>query len=132
MTRPDFSTREGVEAYRAELRQVGRRPRLFGFGLILAGAALTLLAPYAGAMGQAVQWAGYAALAAGWTTEELRKIGYNEPAARPRNRSRTARKAPAGKPAAGATTQASIPAPQGGEAAASSRAGSADSAAVRV
>ena len=66
MTRPDFSTREGVEAYRAELRQVGRRPRLFGFGLILAGAALTLLAPYAGAMGQAVQWAGYAALAAGW------------------------------------------------------------------
>lgn len=66
MTRPDLSDHEAVRAYRAELRTVGRPQRLAGFGLVVLGAILVWVAPQAGGAGQAVQFGGYAALAAGW------------------------------------------------------------------
>jgi len=66
MTRPDFSTDEGVAAYRAELRAVARKPRLIGFALVVLGAIAVYASPQAGGAAQAVQWIGYAALAGGW------------------------------------------------------------------
>lgn len=66
MTRPDFSDEAAVRAYRAELRAVGRTPRLAGFGLVVLGALASWSAPQFGGAGQVVQWMGYAALAAGW------------------------------------------------------------------
>lgn len=66
MTRPDLSDDAKVAAYRAELRAVGRNPRLAGFGLVVAGAVAVWAAAYVGAAGPAVQWGGYAALALGW------------------------------------------------------------------
>ena len=55
-----------VAVYRTEIRAVGRKQRLAGFGLILLGAVLTWAASVAGSAGPVVQWTGYAALAAGW------------------------------------------------------------------
>lgn len=66
MTKPDFSTDAGVAAYRAELRAVARTPRLAGFALVVLGAIAVYASPQAGGAAQAVQWGGYAALAAGW------------------------------------------------------------------
>lgn len=66
MTRPDFSTEAGVAAYRAELRAVGRKPRLIGFALVVLGAVAVYASPQAGGAAQTVQWIGYAALTAGW------------------------------------------------------------------
>lgn len=66
MTRPDLSTDAGVAAYRAELRNVGRKPRLIGFALVVLGAIAVWTAPQAGGAGETVQFAGYAALAGGW------------------------------------------------------------------
>lgn len=66
MTRPDLSDHEAVQAYRAELRTVGRTQRLAGFGLVVLGAILAWLAPQAGGAGQVVQFLGYAGLAGGW------------------------------------------------------------------
>ena len=66
MTRPDFSTDAGVAAYRAELRAVGRKPRLIGFALVVLGAIAVYASPQAGGAAQAALWIGYAALAAGW------------------------------------------------------------------
>jgi hypothetical protein len=66
MTKPDFSTDAGVAAYRAELRNVGRKPRLIGFALVVLGAIAVWTAPQAGGAGETVQLAGYAALAGGW------------------------------------------------------------------
>jgi len=66
VTRPDLSDDEAVARYRAELRVVGRNPRLAGFALVILGAVAVWAAGYAGAAAPAVQWAGYAALAFGW------------------------------------------------------------------
>lgn len=66
MTRPDFNDENAVRAYRNELRAVGRRERLIGFALVLAGALAILMVERAGAAGPAVQWIGYGLLALGW------------------------------------------------------------------
>ncbi|WGM31421.1 hypothetical protein [Brevundimonas sp. NIBR11] len=66
MTRTDAPTSAQVEAYRAELRAVGRTPRLAGFGLVLLGAILVWAAGRAGDFGPTVQLAGYVALGGGW------------------------------------------------------------------
>ena len=66
MTAPDPQAEAQVAAYRAELRTVGRTPRLAGFGLVLLGAIAVWGSPQAGSAGPAVQWGGYAALALGW------------------------------------------------------------------
>lgn len=66
MSGPDLSTDEAVASYRAELRAVGRSQRLAGFGLVIVGAIAVFASSRAGDMGQAVQMAGYSALAAGW------------------------------------------------------------------
>ena len=66
MPAPDLDTEQAVAAYRAELRTVGRRPRLIGFGFILLGAVLVWAAGQAGSVGPMVQWTGYGSLAAGW------------------------------------------------------------------
>ena len=66
MTAPDPKTDPRVDAYRAELRTVGRTPRLVGFGLVLLGAILVWAAERAGALGPTVQLAGYVALGGGW------------------------------------------------------------------
>ena len=66
MTRPDLSDDARIAQYRAELRTVGRNQRLAGFALVVGGAIAVWAAGYAGAVGPAVQWAGYAALALGW------------------------------------------------------------------
>ncbi len=66
MTAPDPQTDAQMDAYRAELRTVGRTPRLVGFGLVLLGAVLVWLAERAGGMGPTVQLAGYVALGGGW------------------------------------------------------------------
>ena len=66
MTRPDLSDDEAVARYRAELRAVGRNQRLAGFALVILGAIAVWTGVYAGAAGPTIQWAGNAALAAGW------------------------------------------------------------------
>lgn len=66
MTRPDLSDDQAVARYRAELRAVGRKQRLAGFALVIAGAIAVWTGVYAGGAGPAIQWAGYAALAFGW------------------------------------------------------------------
>lgn len=66
MTRPDLTDEAKVAAYRAELRTVGRNPRLGGFALVILGAIAVWGAGYAGGAAEAVQWVGYAALAGGW------------------------------------------------------------------
>jgi hypothetical protein len=66
MTRPDLSDDAKVAQYRAELRMVGRTPRLAGFALVILGAIAVWGSGYAGAAAEAVQWLGYAALAGGW------------------------------------------------------------------
>jgi UDP-N-acetylmuramyl pentapeptide phosphotransferase/UDP-N-acetylglucosamine-1-phosphate transferase len=40
---PDLSTREAVDAYRAELRRVGLVPRMIGLGMVAASVLLLLL-----------------------------------------------------------------------------------------
>ena len=64
MTDPQSDAK--VAAYRAELRTVGRKPRLAGFGLVLLGAILVWAAGSAGEFGPTVQMAGYVALGGGW------------------------------------------------------------------
>jgi hypothetical protein len=66
MSPPDLSDDARLAEYRAELRAVGRNPRLAGFALVILGAIAVWAAGYAGGAGPAVQWAGYAALAFGW------------------------------------------------------------------
>lgn len=66
MTGPDLSNDEAYRAYRTELRAVGRTPRLVGFALIVLGTIAVWAGVKAGAAGPAIQWGGYAALAAGW------------------------------------------------------------------
>jgi hypothetical protein len=66
MTRPDLSSEASVAQYRAELREVGRKPRLAGFVLVLVGAIAVWAATQAGAYSGAVQTAGYMALGGGW------------------------------------------------------------------
>ena len=66
MTGPDFSDDAAYREYRTELRAVGRTPRLIGFGLIVLGTIAVWGGVKAGAAGPAVQWLGYASLAAGW------------------------------------------------------------------
>ena len=66
MSQADPQTEAAVAAYRAELRTVGRTPRLAGFGLVILGAILVWSAVKAGGMAGVVQMAGYAALAGGW------------------------------------------------------------------
>ena len=66
MTRPNLSDDEAVAQYRGELRAVGRNQRLAGFVLVILGAVAIWTGAYAGAVGPAIQWAGYAALALGW------------------------------------------------------------------
>ena len=66
MTAPDPQADAKVAAYRAELRTVGRMPRLVGFGLVLLGAILVWSAERAGGLGPTVQLAGYVALGGGW------------------------------------------------------------------
>ncbi len=66
MTASDPQTEAQMAAYRAELRTVGRTPRLAGFGLVLLGAVLVWAANQAGGFGPTVQLAGYVALGGGW------------------------------------------------------------------
>ena len=66
MSRPDLSDDQAVQAYRKELRAVGRRERLIGFGCVLVGALAVLLVEQAGSAGPTVLWIGYAFLAVGW------------------------------------------------------------------
>ena len=66
MTDRDPQAEAKVAAYRAELRTVGRTPRLAGFGLVLLGAILVWAASRAGDFGPTVQMAGYVALGGGW------------------------------------------------------------------
>ncbi len=66
MSASDPQTEAQVEAYRAELRTVGRTPRLIGFGLVLLGAILVWATGSAGSLGPVVQTAGYVALGCGW------------------------------------------------------------------
>ena len=66
MTRPDFSSDEGVRAYRVELRTVGRKQRLAGFALIVLAVAILWGAPQLGVEPRLVQTLGYGALAGGW------------------------------------------------------------------
>ena len=66
MSESDPQTEARVAAYRAELRTVGRTPRLAGFGLVLLGAILVWSASQAGDFGPTVQMAGYVALGGGW------------------------------------------------------------------
>ena len=66
MSQTDPQTAAQVDAYRAELRAVGRTPRLAGFGLVLLGAILVWAADQAGNLGHTVQTAGYVALGGGW------------------------------------------------------------------
>ena len=66
MSQSDPQTEAQVAAYRAELRTVGRTPRLAGFGLVLLGAILVWSASRAGDFGPTVQLAGYVALGGGW------------------------------------------------------------------
>lgn len=66
MTASDSQTEAQMAAYRAELRTVGRTPRLAGFGLVLLGAILVWAAARAGGLGPTVQMAGYVALGGGW------------------------------------------------------------------
>jgi len=64
MTQPDLDSDNGRAAYRAELRAVGRVPRLIGFGLIVAGALAVLLAGQGG--GETATLIGYFLLGTGW------------------------------------------------------------------
>ncbi|WP_339914460.1 hypothetical protein [uncultured Brevundimonas sp.] len=66
MSRPDVNAPEAVAAYRAEMRAVGRKQRLAGFGCVLVGAVLVWVSTQAGAAAPAVQWTGYGLLAVGW------------------------------------------------------------------
>ena len=66
MSQSDPQADAQVAAYRAELRTVGRMPRLAGFGLVLLGAILVWSAGQAGDFGPTVQMAGYVALGGGW------------------------------------------------------------------
>ena len=66
MSQSDPQADARVAAYRAELRTVGRTPRLAGFGLVLLGAIMAWAAKYAGDVGPTVQMAGYVALGGGW------------------------------------------------------------------
>lgn len=66
MSQSDPQADARVAAYRAELRTVGRMPRLAGFGLVLLGAILVWSAGQAGDFGPTVQMAGYVALGGGW------------------------------------------------------------------
>jgi len=66
MSRPDLSTDRAITAYRAEMRAVGRKPRFAGLACVVLGAIMVWSVGLAGAAGPAVQWAGYALLAAGW------------------------------------------------------------------
>ena len=66
MTRPDLTDDAKIAEYRAELRAVGRNPRLAGFALVILGAIAVWGASVAGAAGPVLRWAGYAALAFGW------------------------------------------------------------------
>ncbi|WP_372707242.1 hypothetical protein [Brevundimonas sp.] len=66
MTRPDLSDDAKVAQYRAELRVVGRTPRLVGFGLVILGAIAVYFSGQAGRAAEAIEWGGYAALAFGW------------------------------------------------------------------
>jgi hypothetical protein len=66
VTRPDLSSDDGVRAYRAELRGVGRSWRLAGFGLIVLAVAILWGAPQLGVEPRLAQTLGYGALAGGW------------------------------------------------------------------
>lgn len=66
MTRPDFSSDEGVRRYRAELKAVGRNQRLAGFALVILGVLILWGAPEIGMEVRLAQTLGYGALAAGW------------------------------------------------------------------
>lgn len=66
MSRPNLSSDQAVAQYRAEIRAIGRKQRLAGFGLVLLGAIMVWASAQAGAAGPTVLWAGYAALACGW------------------------------------------------------------------
>ncbi len=66
MTGPHLNDDAGIARYRTELRTIGRKQRLAGFGLVVLGAILVWAAGQAGAMAQMLTYGGYAALAAGW------------------------------------------------------------------
>lgn len=66
MSRPDLSDDQAVAQYRAELRTVGRKPRLIGFALVLLGALAVWFTPHTRPAGPILQWIAYAALAGGW------------------------------------------------------------------
>ena len=66
MNAPGSSEDARIAQYRAELRAVGRNQRLGGFALVILGAIAVYVGPQAGAAGEVIVWAGYAALAGGW------------------------------------------------------------------
>ncbi len=66
MTRPDFTTDEGMRQYRTELRTVGRKQRLGGFAMVILAVVILWGAPQLGLEPRLAQTLGYGALAAGW------------------------------------------------------------------
>jgi len=62
----DLSTAEGRDAYRAELRSVGRLARFFGFIIVIAGAGLLLTAKSADAPPEWLLNIAWALLGSGW------------------------------------------------------------------
>ena len=65
MARPDLSTPEGLDAYRAELRGVAKPVRLAAFALVIIGALVVVSAVWLN-IPDAVISAGYIALGLGW------------------------------------------------------------------
>jgi protein-S-isoprenylcysteine O-methyltransferase Ste14 len=65
MARPDLSTPEGLDAYRAELRGVAKPVRLAAFALVIIGALVVVSAVWLN-IPDAVISAGYITLGLGW------------------------------------------------------------------
>jgi len=65
MARPDLGTTEGLSAYRAELRGVGKPLRLGAFALVIIGALVVVAAIWL-PIPHALINAGYVALGIGW------------------------------------------------------------------
>ena len=65
MARPDLNSPEGVDAYRRELRGVGKQMRLAAYAAVLVGAAVVISAIWLTVPGELLT-AGYVAMGLGW------------------------------------------------------------------
>lgn len=66
MSAPQLKTPDARDAYRAELRNIARGPRLFGFIIVITGAGLLITAKSAEAPAQWLLNLGWVVLGAGW------------------------------------------------------------------